>query len=118
MSRFIAQLIILMLLPAMAAVAQNQIVIDGQVYRDPTRPTGAVREGVAPADPRRPGYVVSFIRSGGSQPMAVVNNTVVHVGDVIDGARVVHVNRDSVTLLVDGEERVIRTFGTSVRSQP
>lgn len=96
--------------------------IDGETLKDPTRPlffsqtaTGVDDEvldmisGVIPSS-----YDVSFIRAG-SAPMAVINNQRVSIGDEIGGAKVVAIDRSSVTLSVNDEERRVSLFDTSVK---
>lgn len=97
--------------------------IDGEEFRDPTRPlfvrTQQVADGevlsmirnVVPSS-----YDLSFVRASSSSPIAVINSERVTIGDVIGGATVVAIERSSVTLSVNGEERVISLYGESVKS--
>jgi hypothetical protein len=110
----------IMALSASAALSQEQRFIDGQMYRDPTQPLGAQRlQGFDGRMTIRRSYQVSFIRTGGERPVAVVNGTAVSIGDEIEGARVLQISGDAVTLRVDGEELVITTRNnTAGRSAP
>lgn len=97
-------------------------VIDGEDLVDPTRPLmaltveddsvdlGAIYRAVVPAS-----FDLSFVRASSSNPMAVINNQRVTIGDVIGGATVAEISRSSVTLLVNGEERKIGLYDTSVK---
>lgn len=89
-------------------------VIDGEELVDPTRPltveisavTEEVLEELRTVIP--PGYEVSFIRAGGSSPIAVINGQSVTIGELAGGATVVAIDRNGVTLLTmdDQEMRV------------
>jgi type II secretory pathway component PulC len=41
--------------------------------------------------------------TGGTQPIAIVNNEIVKEGDEINGAKVVKINKDTVTFEYDGK---------------
>ena len=109
-----------------ALVMTNQVfaeVIDGEELVDPTRPFTFNVVGddqndfldrfldVLPSS-----FEVTFVRAGSSSSMAVVNDQRVTVGDVIGGAEVIAIDRSGVTLLIDGEERQIRLYGTNVKA--
>ncbi len=102
--------------------------IDGEVLRDPTRPFAVSRisrdgaqedagssrllpEGVF----ARSNFNVTFIRDGGTSPMAVINEQRVTIGDLVGGATVVAISTEGVTLSVNGLEQVITTFGPTVK---
>lgn len=113
--------------PSMAQVAGTDLVraFDGEALRDPTRPAGAVPAGQAAGESDNlqgaggmadRQYRVSFIRAGGSQPVAVINGRPVRVGEEISGARVLAIEAGVVALDVDGERRTFRTWlGEEVR---
>ncbi|MDX1491623.1 MAG: hypothetical protein R3332_10065 [Pseudohongiellaceae bacterium] len=98
------------------AVAQETIVIAGVVYRDPLQPAGASR--ISPEQGRvgQVSYSVSFIRTGGEVDVAVVNGQTVAEGDTVDGALVKEIDKDTVTLDVDGESIDISTFRATFRT--
>ena len=97
-------------------------VIDGEDFVDPTRPlfefntsgeeTSGVLDLIRNVVPSS--YDLSFIRSGNS-PIAVVNSERVTVGDMVGGAEVMAINRNSVTLSVNGEEQTISLYGDSIK---
>ena len=104
----------------------NADVVDGEELVDPTRPlfiaatsdtetgidvSGFIRS-VVPSS-----WDVSFIRASGSTPMAVVNNERVTIGDSVGGAEVLEISRNSVTLLINDEERQISIFDTALKTQ-
>ena len=110
-------------IPVHAAYAD---IVDGEELVDPTRPlflssvtsdetdvdvAGFIRS-VVPSS-----YDVSFIRASGSTPMAVVNSERVTVGDTIGGAEVIEIGRNSVTLLINGEERTVSIFDTALKTR-
>jgi len=99
--------------------------IDGEELVDPTRPlffsmapegegSAAVMNMIRNVLPSS--FEVSFIRASSTSPMAVVNSERVTIGDSIGGASVVAIDRSSVTLSVNGEERRISLYGDSVKS--
>ena len=102
-------------------------VIDGEELIDPTRPLvverdepeeGAVVDSLLDrfraAVPTE--FEVSFVRAGSVSPMAIVNDQRVTIGDVISGATVVAIDRNSVTMEVDGLQLEVSLFGNSVKS--
>lgn len=81
--------------------------IDGEELVDPTMPYGTVDE--VPASRNESSrYSVQFIRAGGNAPVAVVNNTQVTVGDSIEGALVLEINRSYVALAINGQRTEVR----------
>ncbi|GAB5499194.1 MAG: hypothetical protein PsegKO_15050 [Pseudohongiellaceae bacterium] len=107
----------------LASLASADI-IDGEELIDPTRPLTIMRaqsstddsvmdmiRNVVPSS-----YDVSFVRASSNSPMAVINDQRVTIGDVIGGATVVAIERNSVTLSINDEERRISVFGTSIKA--
>lgn len=101
-------------------------VIDGENLIDPTRPLFFSLSKTVPAGVDVSGLIsnvsasswdVSFIRASGARPMAVVNSERVTIGDLIGGAEVIEIDRNSVTLLVNDEETRISIFDTALKSQ-
>ncbi len=101
-------------------------VIDGENLIDPTRPLFFSLSETVPAGVDVSGLIsnvsasswdVSFIRASGARPMAVVNSERVTIGDLIGGAEVIEIDRNSVTLLVNDEETRISIFDTALKSQ-
>jgi type II secretory pathway component PulC len=106
---------------SVGAVAQT-MTIDGEVFRDPTQPPQlapavlpAGAAGPAPDLSSRMNLVVSFVRAGGTQPVAIINNTVLTIGESIDGAMVTDIRPGQVVMTAQGQEFVLSTFGRSVR---
>lgn len=112
------------ILCAPAAVAD---VIDGEELMDPTRPLIVERE--APVEEEEGDsllnlfraavpteFEVTFVRAGSGSPMAIVNDQRVTIGDVISGATVVAIDRNGVTMEVDGLQMEVSLFGNSVKS--
>lgn len=108
-----------------SAQAQRSQMIDGELLRDPTQPptaagaasglTDLVEVGGATLTLDRANYVVSFIRTGGRQPVVVINNTTLTIGDEIEGARVVDIRSGEVVLAAQNQEFVLTTFSRPVR---
>ncbi len=97
-------------------------VIDGEELVDPTRPFqfAAVSDDASILDLIRTvvpsSYDLSFIRAGGDNPIAVINQQQLTIGDVIGGAEVIVIDRSGVTLRVNNEEQRISLYGISVKS--
>lgn len=106
------------------AQAQRSQMIDGELLRDPTQPpsmgitaviSDIVEVGSASLTLDQASFMVSFIRTGGSQPVAVINNTTLTIGDEIEGARVVDIRNGEVVLSAQDQEYVLTTFSRPVR---
>ena len=120
------RLVVLLLLMASVpgAVFAQTIEIDGEIFRDPTQPPWAVMS-VSPDSmsvdvdvPPGPDFSLlrlSFVRAGGLAPVAVINNRQYSLGDEIEGAEIVGIRSGEVIFSIDGEERVLSTFNSSVR---
>jgi len=97
--------------------AQQAVVIDGESFRDPTRPprVSPAQEQNSVASVNRE-FAVTFVRSGAESSTAVINGTLVALGGTIDGAVVRAIGTDSVTLEVDGQLVEINAFRAGFRS--
>jgi len=106
------------------AAFSNADVIDGENLVDPTRPfftninsesdSDSILEMVRTVVPSS--YELTFIRAGSSAPMAVINDQQVTIGDMIGGAVVMTIDRSSVTLLINDEEKQINLYGTNIKA--
>jgi hypothetical protein len=56
-----------------------------------------------------PAFVLSGILEQGGEKVAVVNNTIVQAGDLVDGARVLEVRSDSVSLRWKNQDVILKT---------
>lgn len=95
--------------------------IDGEMLRDPMQPVSAYRTNSAvqttlPELPNRSDFTVSFIRAGGNSPVAVINNRSLTVGDELSGMRIMEIRAGEVVLGAAGQEYVLTTFGSAVRT--
>lgn len=97
--------------------------IDGEELVDPTRPffvalnsnsDASILDLVRTVVPSS--YDLTFVKAGSSSPIAIINNQQVTIGDLIGGALVVAIARNSVTLLINNQEREINLFSTSIKS--
>ena len=98
--------------------------IGGELLRDPTRPPSVSADIAAPQvvdvggasfSLDRSNYVLSFIRTGGSAPIAVINNMTLSIGDEIDGVRVLDIRNGEVVVSAENQEYVLTTFARPVR---
>jgi len=121
--RAITWLFLLAVFQTQAQAQSVTVIIDGEVFRDPMQPPWAILPSINNVDevapetgPRLSSLQLTFVRSGGLAPVAVINETQVTVGDVIEGAPVVDIRPGEVVLLIDGEERVLRRFAQPVKT--
>jgi hypothetical protein len=111
-----------LLVSVLLATTSMADVIDGEELVDPTRPFqfAAVSDGASILDLIRTvgpsSYDLSFIRAGGDNPIAVINQQQLTIGDVIGGAEVIVIDRSGVTLMVNNEEQRVSLYGVSVKS--
>ena len=102
-------LAILICLAGAPAVADR---IDGEELKDPTRPYGiSIEVPVVSVNANR--FRLQFVRAGDDSAVAVINERRLEIGDTIDGALVKNIERDHVTLDLNGQEIEIR-LGNSV----
>lgn len=95
--------------------------VDGEMLRDPMQPVSAYRNNrtaidVLPELPNRSDFTVNFVRAGGSSPVAVINNRSLTVGDELSGMRIMEIRAGEVVLAASGQEYVLTTFGSAVRT--
>ncbi len=130
MSKFINTLRFVCVLAILHSFAAQAEIIDGEELRDPTRPAdatmppGAQNEGGMlsglfnnAAGLLGGGYTVSFIRAGGSEPVAMINEQLVKTGDTIGDAEVIAIDADSVSLRVNGIVQRVSSFDASLKSR-
>ncbi len=107
---------------ALSTINGHADLIDGEELVDPTRPLFIVESEGASTDVLAminnvvpSSYDLSFIRAGNS-PIAVINSERVTVGDLVGGATVISIDRSSVTLEINGSERVVSLYGDSIKT--
>jgi hypothetical protein len=112
----------LLLLP-LAGLSQPQTIeIDGETFRDPTQPPWTIATArqsdavMTPAGVTIDSLSLSFVRVGGLSPIAVINDTQVTVGDVIEGFQVLDIRAGEVVLMISGEEQVLSRFARPVKT--
>ena len=115
---------------AMLAPVVQADLIGGEELRDPTRPadvmmppsaegaagllSGLINDAAGLLSRR---YAVSFIRAGGSEPVAMINEQLVKAGDTIGEAEIIAIDADSVSLMINGEVQRVSSFDGSVKSK-
>ncbi len=67
------------------------------------KPT-AKREASGAAESRPPSLTVQGLVWGGNFPQAIVSNKVAKVGDTISGARVISIDKNGVTVFIEGRQ--------------
>ncbi len=124
-------LVLLSLLSALCGNLARAELFDGEELKDPTRPAGAPlvmsdeeqEEGFfaglfgSATQLLNSGYTVSFIRAGGAEPVAMVNDQLVRTGDSIGDAQVVAIDSEGVSLRVNGEIQRVTSYSSSVKTR-
>ena len=120
--------VMLMALALFSLDAQAEV-FGGEDLRDPTRPAGApiAAEGeggegfLAGLFGSATGlldsnYKVTFIRAGGAEPVAMINERLVKTGDMIGQAEVISIDAQSVSLRVNGAVQRVATYSNTVKT--
>lgn len=119
-------ILIALALPSLDVSAE---VFGGEDLKDPTRPAGAplVAEGEGgegflaglfgnATSLLNNNYKVTFIRAGGSEPVAMINERLVKTGDMIGQAEVVSIDAQSVSLRVNGAIQRVASYSNTVKT--
>lgn len=119
-------LLVALALPSLDVQAE---LFGGEELKDPTRPAGAplAAEGeggegfLAGLFGNATGllnsnYKVTFIRAGGSEPVAMINERLVKTGDMIGQAEVISIDAQSVSLRVNGAIQRVATYSDTVKT--
>lgn len=106
-------------------VIGQTIQIDGEFFRDPTQPPGATQsaalidvtssEAVVAAEVTLNNLSLQFVRSGGINPIAVINSQPLTIGENIDGATIKEIRPGTVVLDIQGMEYELAIFKRPVR---
>lgn len=91
---------------ALVTAADNDVESEDTVLRDPTRPLGFVANTGAEGDKS---WHLNSVLISNSRKVAVINGQSVKERGWINGAQVTQIQSGKVTLLVDGEKRVLTT---------
>lgn len=121
-----SQLCSAMLMALLISLDAQAEVFGGEDLRDPTRPAGAslAAEGegfLAGLFGNATGllnsnYKVTFIRAGGAEPVAMINERLVKTGDMIGQAEVISIDAQSVSLRVNGTVQRVATYNDTVKT--
>ncbi|MFA5411316.1 MAG: hypothetical protein WC321_05610 [Candidatus Omnitrophota bacterium] len=76
-----------------------------------------VQEATGPATPP-PALTVQGLVWGGAFPQAIINNKVFKVGDTIEEARIIDINKDGVTIFFGGRQYNIEAPAAVSRKLP
>lgn len=101
-------IIFCLLISAGASAKSSYTLPNGEVLSDPTKPFGAKAKQALKTKVSRPKLTLNYIMSAGDNRRAMINGEKVHVGDYVSGARVSKISSDSVSLVYDGQEFVLR----------
>ena len=78
-----------------------------------TEPVKEEKVALAPPPP----LTIQGLVWGGRFPQAIMNNKVLRVGDTIEGARIVDINKEGVVLYFDGQQYNITAPGVMLTSR-
>lgn len=119
-------LLLVFALPSLGFGAQT---FEGEELKDPTRPVGAQlvvgTEGGAgfladlfgsATSQLNSTYKVTFIRAGGTDPVAMINEKLVKTGDMIGEAEVIAIDAQSVSLRVDGSIQRVTSYNDTLKT--
>ncbi len=117
-------MLVALALPSLDVQAE---VFGGEELKDPTRPAGAplaaeggegFLEGLFgnATGLLNSNYKVTFIRAGGAEPVAMINERLVKAGDMIGQAEVISIDAQSVSLRVDGAVQRVATYRDTVKT--
>ena len=112
---------------APASLDARAEVFGGEELKDPTRPAGAplAAEGGEgflsglfgnATGLLNSNYKVTFIRAGGSEPVAMINERLVKTGDMIGQAEVISIDAQSVSLRVNGAVQRVASYNDTVKT--
>jgi len=92
--------------PAVVAV-----VYDAEGLKDPFMPTDIKKAAQLPEkEPEEPkiitppSLIIQGIVWGGSLPQAIINQKIVKIGDTLEGARIIDINKDVVTIAFQDQQ--------------
>jgi len=80
----------------------------GEILHDPTKPGDWGRSKSATPGKVLRNFTLNYIVQSSTQKRAMINGKKVEEGDKISGAIVTRIQQNAVTLMVDGETRILR----------
>jgi hypothetical protein len=119
---------VLLFVLALPSLSTNAELFAGEELKDPTRPAGALLVNKAEGEGFLNGlfggatgllnsnYKVTFIRAGGAEPVAMINERLVKTGDMIGEAEVISIDAQSVSLRVNGAVQRVASYNDTVKS--
>lgn len=112
--------------PSFGASAQT---FAGEELKDPTRPAGAAQNAGSESGAGflaglfgsatsllNSNYKVTFIRAGGTNPVAMVNEQLVTTGDMIGEAEVIAIDAQSVSIRVNGSIQRVTSYNGTMKT--
>lgn len=103
------------------AIVRPNVEYRAQGLRNPFEQSASVSESadtdnnLKPETGKLPQLIVQGIIWGSNLPQAIINNKVVKVGDVLEGAEVIKINKEGVIVLFAGEEHKLTTSTANTR---
>ncbi|MDD5596018.1 MAG: hypothetical protein PHY94_07255 [Candidatus Omnitrophica bacterium] len=88
------------------ALARQKVEYHAEGARDPFKPLKIEVEEVTEEETTQtlPDLKIQGVVWGGSLPQAIINNKVVKVGDTIEKAKIIDINKDGITVLFSGRK--------------
>jgi len=103
----------LLLCNAAYAVGQYKLP-DGESLNDPTRPHNWNKTSKPKA--KQTHFTLSYILKTAQRTIAIINGKKVTEGGVVSGAKIIRINQNTVTIIVDGRRRTLHlSKGGSIR---
>lgn len=119
-------MVIALVLPSFNVSAE---IFEGEELKDPTRPVGAsLSNGIegegfladlfgSATSLLNSNYKVTFIRAGGTTPVAMINERLVKTGDMIGEAEVISIDAQSVSLRINGAIQRVTSYSNTMKTQ-
>lgn len=106
-------------------IARTSIEYKAEGLKDPflwhlkkeVKKTTSVSAGQSASERPFPSLTIQGIIWGGVFPQAIINNKVVKVGDTLEGARIIGINKDGIRVLFEGREKILPSPAAGTRLQ-
>ena len=92
---------------------ESAVVYDAEGLKDPFKPPEIKKEAQLPAKVSKqqepkivtpPSLIIQGIVWGGSLPQAIINQKIVKIGDTLEGARIIDIKKDGVTIAFQDQQ--------------
>ncbi|MEW6101077.1 MAG: hypothetical protein AB1481_02150 [Candidatus Omnitrophota bacterium] len=105
-------------------VNKPSVIYDAETLRDPFEQRFVREENekdgkitIQPSQPL-PQLTVQGVIWGSSRPQAIINGNVVNIGDTVDGAHIINIDKQGVTVLYGSQKHTFATQGLGIHVSP